>query len=198
MTSANGRDSEYPVHTLFLERWSPRAYSEDALDRSDLMTILDAARWAPSASNNQPWRFVYGIKGTPTFETLLSVLVPANQRWAVKAGALVVLISQKETIARADHPARPIPTHSFDAGAAWMAIALQAQLLGYHAHGMAGLDYDKARALLEVPDSFKVEMAVALGRPGRVEDLPEELQAREKPSQRKPLESLAFEGRLQG
>lgn len=196
MTSANGRTSEYPVDPLFLERWSPRAYSGAGLDRGDLMTILDAARWAPSASNNQPWRFVYGIKGTAAFDTLLSVLVPANQRWAGKAGALIFMISQKETAATDDRPVRPIPTHSFDAGAAWMALALQAQLLGYHAHGMAGLDYDKARELLEVPEILNIEMAIALGRPGRAEDLPEDLQEREKPSERKPLESLAFEGRL--
>ena len=198
MTNTNGRSTPRPVDPLFLDRWSPRAYSGEPIDAYDLMTILDAAHWAPSASNNQPWRFVYGVKVTAAFDSLLSILVPGNQRLAKDAGALVFVISQTETEATAEHAARPIPTHSFDAGAAWMALALQAQLFGFHAHGMAGLDYDKARELLSVPEGFKVEMALALGKPGRVEDLPEDLQAREKPSHRKPLETLAFEGKLGG
>lgn len=166
------------------------------MDRNDLMTILDAAHWAPSASNNQPWRFIFGIRDTVEFDALLSILVEGNRRWAAQAGALVFMISQTHTEATAERPSKPIATHSFDAGAAWMSLALQADLLGYRAHGMAGLDYDRARDELAVPEGFKVEMVLALGKPGRTEDLPDDLQAREKPSQRKPLESLAFEGRF--
>jgi nitroreductase len=196
MTSTNHRETIHPVDPLFLERWSPRAYSGEPLPERDLMTVLEAAHWAPSASNNQPWRFVYGIKGTPAFDGLLSILNASNQRWARQAGALVFVISQSHTEATAEREARPIPTHSFDAGAAWMALALQAHLLGLHAHGMAGLDYDRARQELDVPEGYKVEMALTVGRAGRVEDLPEDLQPREKPSQRKPLAAVIGEGRF--
>lgn len=196
MTTANGRTTSRDIDSMFLERWSPRAYSGEAINPDDLMTILDAAHWAPSASNNQPWRFIYGIRGTPAFDALLSILDEGNRRWAGQAGALVFVVSQTRTEATAERPSRPVPTHSFDAGAAWMSLALQAHLLGYRAHGMAGLDYERARADLSVPEEFKVEMALTLGRPGRLEDLPDDLQAREKTSQRKPLELLAFEGRF--
>lgn len=198
MTATNHRESNHNIDPLFLERWSPRAYSGAPLSHEQLLTILEAAHWAPSASNNQPWRFIYGIKGSKAFDGLLDLLVPGNQRWAKDAGALVFLVSQTETSSAGDAERKPVPTHSFDAGAAWMALALQAQLMGLHAHGMAGLDYSRAKQELGIPDGFKLEMAAAIGELGRTEDLPEDLQGREKPSGRKPLEQLSFEGRFQG
>ena len=194
MTETNHRASAHDINPIFLERWSPRAYSGEPLTREQLLTILDASHWAPSASNHQPWRFVYGIKGTPAFDTLLALLVPGNQRWAKNAGALIFVISQTQTGGTGDVERKPIPTHAFDAGAAWMSLALQAQFLGLHAHGMAGLDYPRATEELGLPDGFKVEMAAAIGAPGALEDLPEDLQGREKPSGRKALEDVAFEG----
>lgn len=196
MTSANHRNSDLPVDTLFLERWSPRAFPGEAMPKEHLMTMLEAARWAPSASNHQPWRFVYGIAGTPAFDRLAALLNASNRRWAEKAGALVFVLSRKQTGHEGDAERRPIPTHAFDAGAAWMALALQATMLGYHAHGMAGILHDEIPAALNLDADTRVEAAIAIGAPGRIEDLPEDLQAREKPSQRKALEEIAFEGLL--
>lgn len=194
MTKTNQRESAHDIHPLFLERWSPRAYSGEPLSEEQLMTVLEAAHWSPSASNHQPWRFIYGIKGTAAFDKLLSFLVPGNQRWAANAGALVFVISQTQSGHAGDAERKPIPTHAFDAGAAWMSLALQSQLLGLHAHGMAGLDYPRATAELGLPEGFRLEMAAAIGAQGRLEDLPEDLQGREKPSGRKPLADVAFEG----
>lgn len=194
MTDANNRHTDKPINPLFLERWSPRAYSGEPLPEADLMTIIDAARWAPSASNNQPWRFVYGIAGTPAFERLLHLLVDGNRRWAEKAGALVFVISVNKTGHPGDDIRRPIPTHSFDAGAAWMALALQSRMLGYFAHGMAGVKLDEIPAALNLTEDMKMEAAIAIGRMGDAGSLPDELKARETPSQRKALAELAFEG----
>lgn len=194
MTDANHRHTNEPVDPLFLKRWSPRAYTGEALPQSDLMTILDAARWSPSASNNQPWRFVYGLAGTEAFERLCHLLVDGNRRWAEKAGALVFVISVNQTGKPGDENRRPIPTHSFDAGAAWMALALQARMLGYFAHGMAGVKQDEIPVALKLTPDMKMEAAIAIGRMGETASLPEDLRAREVPSQRKPLSELAFEG----
>lgn len=198
MTTTNHRESAQDINPIFLERWSPRAYSGEPLTKEQLLTILEAAHWAPSASNHQPWRFIYGIKGTEAFEKLLGLLVPGNQRWAKNAGALVFVISQTKSGSAGDAERKPIATHAFDAGAAWMSLALQAQFLGLHAHGMAGLDYPRATEELGLPDGFRVEMAAAIGAQGRLEDLPEDLQGREKPSSRKSLGELAFEGAFKG
>lgn len=194
MTDANQRHTNEPVDPIFLKRWSPRAYTGEALPLSDLMTILDAARWSPSASNNQPWRFVYGVAGTAAFERLSHLLVDGNRRWAEKAGALVFVISVNQTGSPGDDNRRPIPTHSFDAGAAWMALALQARMLGYFAHGMAGVRQDEIPVALNFTPNMKMEAAIAIGRMGESASLPDDLRSREVPSQRKPLSELAFEG----
>lgn len=158
---------------------------------SELMSLFEAARWAPSNSNNQPWRFVYARAGTPHFERFLNLLSEGNRAWCVRAGALIVVVSR---ITYDD--GRPARTHSFDAGAAWMSLALQESLMGLVAHGMGGFSYDRARAELAVPDNFEVECMVAVGHHGRVEDLPEHQRARETPNGRRPVKESVFEGRF--
>ena len=155
------------------------------------MTLFEAARWAPSTSNIQPWRFIYALSGTPEFDTLFSFLIPFNQDWVKKAGALVVTISKKTRDSGKENP-----THSFDAGSAWENLALQASEMNLVAHGMAGLDYKLAKEKLAVPDDYNVEMMIAIGRPGKVEDLPEPMREREAPSDRKPLEEIVFKGKF--
>lgn len=194
MTEANQRQTDQPVNALFLERWSPRAFDGKPMPAADLMTVLDAARWAPSANNNQPWRFIYGIHGTEAFDRLASLLVDGNRRWAEKAGALVFIVSVDKTGQPGDAERRAIPTHSFDAGAAWMALALQARMLGYFTHAMAGVKKDEIPAALGFNGDMTMEAAVAIGHMGQPDSLPEELKAREKPNQRHPLSDLAFEG----
>ena len=183
------RVAQHPIEALFLDRWSPRAMSGEALDRAELNRLFEAARWAPSSMNGQPWRFAFAVADSPNFATYFDLLVPANQAWCSRASALVVVLS-KTTFDNG----KPARTHSFDAGAAWMSLALQGSRMGLVVHAMQGFDYDAARERLGVPEEYAVECMIALGKPGRVEDLPEGYRAREQPSDRKPVEAFAFEG----
>ena len=160
-----------------------------ALEQADLMKVFEAARWAPSCFNGQPWRFVYARKGTAHFEKFLGLLVEANRVWCAQAGALVLVMAKKSL-----DNGNPLRTYSFDAGAAWMSLALQASMAGLVAHGMAGFDYDHAAELLQMPAGHSVEAMIALGYPGSKDDLPEPLKARETPNGRKPICELISEG----
>ncbi|WP_332303787.1 nitroreductase family protein [Rhizobium sp. GR12] len=195
MTNSNSRQSEYPVDPLFLDRWSPRAFDGRAMPHEHLLTILDAAHWAPSASNQQPWRFVYAHKDSENWPLFVELLVEANQRWAKNASVLLFVISRSYNISR-EGEKKPSATHSFDAGAAWFSLAMQAHLLGYHAHGMAGILKDQIVEKLDVPDGYKVEAAVAIGTMTDKGVLPDDLAEREVPSKRLPLSDVAFEGRF--
>lgn len=184
------RQSDHPIHPQFLERWSPRAFSETGVTEAEVLTVLEAARWAPSASNLQPWRFVYALKGTPEFDAFVATLVPFNQAWARNAGALIIAASVKTFDGE-----RPAAWHSFDTGAATAYLALQAHHLGLAAHGMGGFDADAAAEVLGLPDTLKVEAVIALGRPGTADSLPEGYREREVPSTRQPLSEMVFKGR---
>jgi nitroreductase len=191
------RATDLPVERLFLDRWSPRAFDGSAIDPTDLATILDAARWAPSAFNFQPWRFVYAERDTPGWQGFLDLLLPFNAGWAARASVLVFILSDRLIEAPGgDAAPKPSYSHSFDTGAAWALLALQATRLGYAAHGMTGVDFDKARTELAVPERFHIEAAVAIGRPGDKAILPEALQQREQPSPRRAIDQLAFAGRF--
>jgi nitroreductase len=182
------RRTDTQVHRIFLERWSPRAFDGSRLRETDVEALLEAARWAPSAFNVQPWRLLYAERGDANWARFLGLLVPANQAWAQNASLLLFFVSA--TTAND----KPNYTHSYDTGAAWMSLALQAQLMGLHAHGMAGYDHDRARAELAIPDDFRIEAAAAVGRQTDKSILPEKLQEREQPSDRKPLAEVAFAG----
>jgi nitroreductase len=190
------RTSEHDVDALFLDRWSPRAYDGQALTEAELLKILEAAHWAPSALNFQPWRFVYALKGTPEFDKLLSLLVEFNQGWAKDAGALVFIISKTHSRAPGADKDTELYSHSFDAGAAWGLLSLQARLSGFHAHGMTGLKFDALNEGLNVPEGYRVEAAVAIGRIAHPSVLPEGLRGGEVPSKRRPLAEVAFKGAL--
>jgi nitroreductase len=174
----------------FIERWSPRAMTGQSLDEKAVLTLLEAARWAPSCFNAQPWRFAYVLNQGAGFTGLLETLVPGNQLWAAQAAALIAIISRREF----EHNDASAPTHAFDAGAAWMSLALQAQAMGLVAHGMRGFDMDPAREVLQVPEIYDLQAIIAVGHPGRVEDLAEAYQDRETPSGRKALSEIAFAG----
>lgn len=190
MSTHPARTTDLPVEQLFLDRWSPRAFDETAISDQDLETLFDAARWAPSAFNWQPWRFLYAKRDSADWDRFLNLLVPFNATWASRASALVFVLS--DTLIGED--AKPSHSHSFDAGAAWALLALQATRLGFAVHGMTGVDFDKARAELLVPERFRIEAAVAIGRQGDKAILPEQLQQREQPSGRKPVAESAFAG----
>lgn len=166
------------------------------MPQEDLFTILEAARWAPSAYNIQPWRFIFALRGDAHWDDFLDLLDPFNASWAKNASAPVFLVSDTLTPAHGSSPAKPSRTHSFDAGAVWAQLALQATALGYQAHAMAGIHFDEIRQRLSVPDNYKVEIAIAIGRQTDPSDLPPALQEREKPSPRLPLEEIAFSERF--
>jgi nitroreductase len=186
-----GRKPDYPIDKIFIQRWSPRAMSGESMSNDELMSLFEAARWAPSSYNNQPWRFVYAKRETPAWNTLFNLLAPANQQWAKNAAVLLVVVSHNTF----DYNGNVALTHSFDTGAAWENLALQASLKGLIAHGMQGFDYDRAKKELVIPDGYTVEAMVAIGYPGKKEDLPPELQKNEHPSDRNKVETFVFEGK---
>jgi nitroreductase len=192
MTTANSRSTDYPIDPLFLERWSPRSFTGAPMSDYDLMTILEAAHWAPSAFNSQPWRFIFARRDTEHWPRLLGLLTESNQRWAKNASALVILVSKTTVLSNGAEV--PSWSHSLDAGAAWCSLALQAHLSGWAAHGMVGFDRERAVAELGVPDGYRVEAAIAIGRRGDRSLLPESLQAREQPNGRVPLPQVVGEG----
>lgn len=184
------RQAQYPIAEFIINRWSPRAMSGESMSDEELMSLFEAARWAPSSYNNQPWRFIYAKRETPQWDTLFNLMVEFNQSWAKNAAALIVVVS-RDTFEFDDKPAR---THSFDTGAAWENLALQASVDGLVAHGMEGFSYKRAKEELNIPDGYTVEAMIAVGKPGNKDDLPQELREKEVLSDRKPLREFVFEG----
>jgi nitroreductase len=186
------RKAEHPIESFFLERWSPRSFVPEDMPEQDLMSLFEAAKWAPSSFNNQPWRFLYARRSSPAWPLFLALMGEFNQSWAKDASVLVVVLSNTLF----DHHGKPSVSHSFDAGAAWGSLALQASIKGYATHGMEGFDYDKARADLGVPSEFSVECMIAIGKRGPKEKLPAGLQEREAPSDRRPIGKSIAEGKF--
>lgn len=186
------RKAEHSVDPLFINRWSPRAMSGQAVTQEELNSLFEAMRWAPSSYNEQPWRILYAIKDTPDWNLFFNFLVPFNQEWAKNAGALLVVISKNNFA----HNNSYSPTHSFDTGAALQNLALQGDLLGLVVHGMGGFDYQKAKEELHIPEGYTVEAMFAVGKPGEINRLPESMQAIEKPSDRKKIEQFATKGKF--
>jgi nitroreductase len=186
------RKAQVEVDRIFLDRWSPRAMSAEPIEPRALEVLFEAARWAPSSGNAQPWRILYARRDTPAWPIFLGLLVASNQAWAQHAAALLVFISRQIS----ERTGRPAVTHAYDTGAAWENLALQGSLRGYVVHGMEGFDYERARIELAIPEEFQVQAMAAVGRPGAKESLPEHLQKREVPSDRRPLEQTVCEGKF--
>ena len=187
------RKADHPIADFILNRWSPRSFTNATISQAELETLFEAARWAPSSYNSQPWRFVYALRGGKGWDALTGLLNPFNQSWATHASALVFLISKKTMMVPTSADPVPSRSHSLDAGAAWGMLALQAQINGWSTHAMVGLDFDKAVEVLHVPDGYAVEMAFVVGKAGPKEQLPEALQAREVPSSRLAVSEFASE-----
>lgn len=184
------RNPTYLINNLILNRWSSRAMSGEELSDDELMPLFEAARWAPSSYNNQPWTFVYAKQHTKHWQAFFDLLVEFNQAWCKQAAVLIAVVSK----ATFDHNGKPCRTHSFDAGAAWENLAIEGTSRGLVVHAMEGFDYEKARTVLNIPADYHVECMIAIGKPGPKEMLPGELQKRELPSDRKPLKEIAIEG----
>lgn len=184
------RKSTYQINPLILNRWSPRSMTGEELDNEEIMSLFEAARWAPSSYNNQPWRFIYAKRNTEHWDRLFNLLAEGNRAWAKNSALLVVVISRKNF----EYNEKPAITHQFDTGSAWENLALEAFSRGIVAHGMQGFDYDKARIDLEIPIDFEVMAMIAIGKKGSRDNLSPELQEKEKLSDRKPLKDIVMEG----
>ncbi|MBE7213253.1 MAG: nitroreductase family protein [Gluconacetobacter diazotrophicus] len=196
MTEANSRVADHPIDPVFLRRWSPRSLLPEPITPAELHTLFEAARWAPSSYNSQPWRFAWSIRGSQSWDNFVGLLNEYNRSWAGNAGALVVVASKQTMLPPGKDREIPSHSHSFDAGAAWGYLALQAAMSGLVTHAMVGFDMDSAFAKLGLPAGHRVEAMIAVGRQGAAGALPEAMRAREAPNGRNAVESFATEGRF--
>ncbi len=187
------RRPDHGVDPMFPGRWSPRAFTSAPLSPAEVMTLLEAARWAPSAANRQPWRLVWALRGEAGFAAIAGALNPTNRIWAEKAAVLIALAS-KETAPDAAGAEVANPWSGFDTGAAWASLALQAEAMGLAAHAMGGFDPEALAAAIGLPAGHRLRAVVAAGQRGTAAELPEPLRAREVPSPRRPLADIAFRG----
>jgi nitroreductase len=182
-----------PIHHLIQRRWSPRALSGEPIERETLTKLLEAARWAASRNNLQPWRFIVATNDNKVeFARLFDCLLPGNQKWAHSASALVAVVASL-----VGNPDRP-PTQAFlyDTGLAVGQMVIEAQANGIYAHQMAGIDREKIFATYNIPENHEVVCVIALGTMGDVDTLVEPFNEREvAPRERKPLSEIAFSGR---
>lgn len=185
------RKAEHEINPLFLKRWSPRALGKD-VSKEQLMQLFEAARWAPSSNNLQPWRFIYAKNGSKYWDKFYNLLVDFNQIWCANAAYLVIIISNNTNPKNNELN----KTHSFDSGSAWMSLALQAADMGLITHGMGGFDYNKTKEMLGLTEHYNVEAMFAVASPAELEVIPERMQKGEVPSTRKKVEEFAFEGSL--
>jgi nitroreductase len=184
-------ENNIATHTLIESRWSPRAFSNDSVSEEQLEALFEAARWAPSAMNEQPWRFIYASKeDKEDFGKLGSLLLEGNS-WAKNAAALFITIAKTKY----DFNSNPNKHAWHDVGLATGNLLLQATDLGLHIHLMGGFDAAKAQEVLGIPEGFEAVAMGAVGYVGDPETLPENLKARElAPRKRKPLSEIAFKG----
>ncbi|MFB9275626.1 nitroreductase family protein [Cohnella cellulosilytica] len=185
--AAQVRPTVYDIDPINVNRWSPRSFQEKEVPEETLFAVLEAAGYAPSAFNFQPWRFI--VARTPEERArFLPFLNEFNRGWCAKVPVLILIVSQTSS------ENGPFPSAAFDAGAAWGALAHEAVRKGLATHAMTGFDFELARQTLNVPDDFAIQAAVALGYQGDKDALPEAMAAREVPSPRRPLEQTAFKG----
>jgi nitroreductase len=184
--------TDHPVHELIRERWSPRAFSEEAVPAEVLRSLFEAARWAPSSNNEQPWAFLVATKDDAKFhEKMVSTLVEFNQTWAKQAPVLAIAISEL-AFARNGHPNR---NAFYDTGAAVAHLTTEATAHGLLVHQMAGFDPHKAIELFSIPSGWEPIAAFVIGYPGDAQALPEPLRERENaPRTRKPLGEFVMSG----
>ena len=175
-----------------MNRWSPVAFSDKMVEEEKLLTLFEAARWAPSSMNEQPWRFIYATKDNPEeYERIFNTIVEGNQVWAKNAPVLMVFVAKSNF----DYKNLPNAHSWFDTGLAIGNMLVQATELGIYQHQMAGFSPDKAKELLQIPDGYVPIVAAAIGYLGDASELSESLQARDKaPRKRKPLNEIVFRG----
>jgi nitroreductase len=189
------RPTEADVHPLFVERWSPRAFTDEAVSPEALRSLFEAARWAPSSANEQPWLFVYST--TPNERARFAQgLAPMNRAWAIRAPVLAFLFARTRFAQSGPFQGKENPTASFDAGAAWMSLAIQAQMLDLSTHAMGGIERAEVHRLTGVPpEEYTAVIGIAIGHRAPPSTLTEPYLGREAPSPRRPLAEVALESR---
>lgn len=183
------RQAEYEIDSVYLKRWSPRSFLKKEVPEDVLLSLFEAARWAPSAFNFQPWRFIIA-RTKEDRETFMSFIGEFNQIWCKNVPVFALIISKMTSERGA------VRSHAFDAGAAWGYLSLEATRKGLITHPMTGINFEKARQVLNIPEEYAIQALIAIGYQGEKEVLPENLQERETPSSRRPVKESLFEGRF--
>jgi nitroreductase len=184
--------SDFPVHQLIADRWSPRAFADKPVPTDVLRSLFEAARWAPSSSNEQPWAYLVATRDDhENFARMLSVLVEFNAGWARSASVLALAVAQLN-FAKNNAPNR---NAHYDTGAATALLSVEATARGLSVHQMAGFDPAKAREVFAIPTGWEAIAAIAIGYPGDPNSLPQPLKDRElAPRTRKPLSEFVMSG----
>lgn len=185
--------TEHPIHTLIRDRWSPRAFADKPVEAKVLASLFEAARWAPSSNNEQPWAYLVATKDHPEeFARMLTVLVEFNAGWAKNAPVLALAVSRMTF----HNNGTPNRNAFYDTGAASALLSMEATSQGLVVHQMAGFDDAKAKQVFEIPAGFEPIAALAIGYPGDPDTLPGKLRDREiAPRTRKPLTEIVMSGR---
>ncbi len=186
--------TDFTIHELIESRWSTRAFAATPIEDTVLQKIFEAARWAPSASNTQPWRFLLTRQGEEGFLKLHACLSSGNKPWTKHVPVLLLSTTQTVLPAKDDKPARSNITAQHDLGLAFGNLLLQATALGLHVHPMAGFDRVKVKEAFAIPEPYEAVTVSAIGYAAASHTLSEELRAREEaPRARKPLSNIIFE-----
>ena len=191
--SVKSASTDHPVHEFVAERWSPYGFDPGAVSDTDLECLFEAARWAPSAYNEQPWRYIVARRtDSGEFEKVLSCLVEGNRAWASFAPVLALGVASR----RFSRNGRENGTALHDLGLASANLLVEATSRGLLVHQMSGIHPQKARELFGIPEGFDAVTGIAVGYPGRPGGLPDDLAARDlEPRTRNPLARFVFGGR---
>ena len=186
----NSRNQEFPIDSIFINRRSSRAIADQPVTHEELMSLFEAARWAPSSLNAQPWRFVYAQKNMAQWKDFFNLMDASNKVWAQQADTMVIVVAHLTS----GYNGSRARTALYDVGAACQNLALQGSISGLVVRAIGGFDYEKANALLKLSQDYEVVVMFVIGKPGAIKDLPEKLQIKEEYSTRRALKDFVFKG----
>ncbi len=194
MPLSKSAQTKYDIHPILNDRWSPRAFADKKVEQEKIQRFFEAARWTPSSSNEQPWRFIIGFKGDETYQKIYDTFVEFNQLWAFTAPVLILTIGNTRSV---KNPEKPNLAYAYDCGQAVAHLTFQAAADGLFVHQMGGFDTDQAAKTFGVPESFKVLTAIAIGYIGDPEVLHPNLKQMEySKRERQNLDQMVFSGRF--